>query len=73
MHLPHADRTRWFLALLLVLAVSAWGIAVEAGERRDVERVALARKLTIKGAELRQAWLDARPRVMPPIQHNWYR
>ncbi|MEV4011424.1 WD40 repeat domain-containing protein [Nonomuraea angiospora] len=57
MHLPHADRTRWFLAVLLVLAVSAWGIAVEAGERHDVERVALARKLALKGAELRE--LDA--------------
>ncbi|MEV4572667.1 WD40 repeat domain-containing protein [Nonomuraea jabiensis] len=65
MHLPHADRTRWFLALLLVLAVSAWGTAVEAGERRDVERVALARKLALKGAELREVdagdarWLGA--------------
>ncbi len=58
MHLPHADRTRWFLALLVVLAVSAWGTAVGAGERRDVERVALARKLALKGAELRE--VDAR-------------
>ncbi|GGT03498.1 WD40 repeat domain-containing protein [Nonomuraea spiralis] len=52
MDLPYADRTRWF-ALLVVFAVAVWGISVVAGGRRDAERAALARKLALKGVELR--------------------
>ncbi|MEV0588711.1 WD40 repeat domain-containing protein [Nonomuraea sp. NPDC050310] len=54
MQSQRADQTRWFRALVVVLTLAALGSMVEGQARQNAERVAAARTLALKGAELRE-------------------
>lgn len=53
MQTARPDVTRCFIAFLIVAIVAGWISVVDGGGRRDAERMALARKLALKGVELR--------------------